>query len=330
VSASVTKSLTQAILGQLDQHNIQLDPALKAQLDKCRTEPRLPMPLQDALWRTLDAQRQPGLGLNIGASMLPQHFDTIGFLLVSSPSLSRAVDSLVDYSPIIGEGGKFSKLYTQSGWQLRYDAHFTDAVALRIEAIFASISVGAHWVAGKRITPVQIKFKHAQQTDIAAYNKVFGHADIQFSQAYNAMVFSDSDWNINQREVNPAVQAQMLALAKQQLTQLQPQNVVEKVSLLLTNQPWMTRAQLAASLAVSERTLSRKLSHGGACYKTLAQNIRKQYALTQVNNHEVTQASLADYLGYSDESAFAKAFKRWTGLGFRAYRQKHSLGRQRS
>jgi AraC-like DNA-binding protein len=59
----------------------------------------------------------------------------------------------------------------------------------------------------------------------------------------------------------------------------------------------------------------------------MAQTIRKQHALNQIQKPEVTQASLAQYLGYNDESAFAKAFKRWTGIGFRAYREKLFLAK---
>lgn len=72
---------------------------------------------------------------------------------------------------------------------------------------------------------------------------------------------------------------------------------------------------------MSERTLSRKLLAEGLSYKSIASDIRKQHALEQVTKPGTTQAGLADYLGYHDESAFAKAFKRWTGMGFRQYRQ---------
>lgn len=326
MAASVTKSFTQAILCQLDRQGIKLDASLLTQLDNYNSKPRLPMQVQDTRWRALEVLRMPELGLRIGTSMLPQHFDTIGFLLLSSPSLSSAVDGLVDYSPIIGEGGKFSKSHTESGWQLRYDAQFVDAIELRIEAIFSSITQGARWITGKPVAPVCIKFKHGQHNNIAAYRHVFGNAEMLFNQPHNAIIFSDNDWTMSEREVNPAVQTQMIALAQQQLTQLQPQNMIDKVTLLLSNQPWLNRAQLAARLALSERSLSRQLQHAGTNYQNLAQHIRKHYAIAQIKNENVTQASLAKELGYNDESAFAKAFKRWTGLGFREFRQQDSRG----
>lgn len=322
MSASVTQSFTHAILNQLQQLGIHISPPLLTLIRQHNEQGRLPLAIQDSLWMELESHRIEGLGLKIGLSMLPQNFDSIGFLLLSSPSLSVAVDSLINYSPIIGEGGVFAKAHTKEGWCLQYEAIFTSAVSMRIEAIFSSIATGARWVAGKNITPVAVYFSHEPQAPVTLYKQAFGDARVCFNQPQNAVVYDEVDWHFRQREVNSAVQAQMLSLANQQLTQLKPQTFVEQVSALLTHQPWLSRAQIAASLAVSERTLQRRLSDLNVNYQILSQDIRKQHALAQITKPNITQASLAEYLGYSDESAFAKAFKRWTGMGFREYRLK--------
>ncbi|GGW94116.1 AraC family transcriptional regulator [Alteromonas halophila] len=323
MTASVTHSYTNAILHYLSVHNIPLDSDLRYDIDSYNDADRLPMALQDALWQFLDHLGQPAIGLDIGMEMLPQNFDTMGFLLLTSPSLSVAVESLLNYSPLIGEGGTFTRTHTARGWQLCYEPQFTVAVPLRIEAIFASIASGTRWVAGKNITPVSVHFRHRQQAERTRYRQVFGSAALQFESHSNAIVYADSDWHFKQRDVNPAVQAQMLALARQQLAQLKPTTFSEQVSALLTTQPWLSRAQVAASLAMSERTLTRRLSSQGMSFQTLVNTIRKQYALEHICQANVTQASLAEHLGYSDEQAFAKAFRRWTGLGFKAYQRKH-------
>ncbi|WJG10279.1 AraC family transcriptional regulator [Aliiglaciecola sp. LCG003] len=323
MDASVTQSFTWAIMRHIEQLDIPITSQLKQQINQYDGALRLPMALQDELWQSLAAENDPSLGLTIGLSMLPQSLDTMGFLLLSSPSLGVAVDSLVNYSSLVGEGGSFSKSHGKQGWKLSYEARFSAAVSLRIEAIMASIVAGARWVSGKDIAPVAVYFKHARQTDLALYNRVFNNAKVHFGQKQNAIVYADDDWNFKQREVNPVVQAQMLDLARQQLAQLKPQNFPAKVQALLIRQPWLSRSQLATSLAISERTLSRKLLAEGLSYQSISHDIRKQHALEQVTKPGTTQAGLADYLGYHDESAFAKAFKRWTGMGFRQYRQHH-------
>ncbi|RUO55539.1 AraC family transcriptional regulator [Pseudidiomarina homiensis] len=324
--ASVTQSFTHAIVQQLTQLGVTLPDKLRQQLTQQQGQQRLPLALQDELWQSLEQLQRPELGLQIGMALQPQHFDTIGFLLLSSPSLSTAVESLVNYSSLIGEGGTFSKAKSAQGWQVGYDDHFNVAVALRIEAIFASIARGAQWVAGKSIMPVQVHFKHPQQTAMALYQQAFGTADISFEQAHNTITYSEGDWSFRQQQVNPALQTQMLELAKQQLAQLQPQSLTERVEALLQRQPWLSRTQLATSLAVSERTLARHLAAAHTSYNALSQQVKKQLALQQVCQPQTTQSSLADFLGYSDEQAFAKAFRRWTGMSFSEFRLQHNKG----
>lgn len=322
MAASVTQSFTQAILSQLAQLDIHLEDKLLANIQQYEGEERLPLMLQDKLWLEVEEHGTKGIGMHIGLAMQPQNFDTMGFLLLSSPSLSVAVDSLINYSPLIGEGGQFAKIRNEQGWGVRYEPRFTAAVDVRIEVIMTGIATGARWVAGKNITPIAVHFTHSQQAPSALYSEVFGGAEIRFNQTQNAIMYSDTDWHFKQREVNAAIQAQMLELANQQLNQLTPHSFTEKVEALLTNQPWLTRSQIATSLAVSERTLLRRLQETETNYSNIAQNIRKQHALSQIQKPGVTQESLAQYLGYNDASAFAKAFKRWTGLGFRAYKEK--------
>jgi AraC-like DNA-binding protein len=319
--ASVTQSFTHAIVLQLAQLGVTLPSDLAQQITQQHGQQRLPLAVQDAMWQSLEQLQRPQLGLHIGMALQPQHFDTIGFLLLSSPSLSTAVESLVNYSSLIGEGGTFHTAKVTHGWQIRYEDHFTVAVALRIEAIFASIATGARWVASKPITPIEVRFKHPQQNSSEQYRQAFGTAELLFEQSQNSITYSESDWHFRQREVNPAVQAQMLELAKQQLAQLQSQSLPERVEALLQRQPWLTRTQLAASLAVSERTLARHLAATNTSYNALAQQIKKQLALRHAEQPQTTQASLADLLGYSDEQAFAKAFKRWTGKSFSDFRR---------
>ncbi|MEE4246194.1 MAG: AraC family transcriptional regulator ligand-binding domain-containing protein [Kangiellaceae bacterium] len=319
--ASVTPSFTRAIISHLDAFDIQVDDDLMAQIEASNANERLPMALQDALWQFLADKHQPNLGLSIGLAMKPESFDTLGFLLLTSPSLAVAVESLINYSPLIGEGGKFHKANNKQRWTVAYQPFFSVAVALRVEAIFASIVTGARWVAGKNITPVAVHFRHSASADPALYQQVFGDADIVFAAEQNCIVYSDSDWHFKQKSINPAVQKQMLELANYQLGQLQTTSVIDKVESLLTHQPWLSRAQIAASLAMSERTLSRKLAASGNTFKALAQSIKMTIAEQRVMNSDTTQAELADYLGYHDESAFSKAFKRWSGKSFREFKR---------
>ncbi len=66
-------------------------------------------------------------------------------------------------------------------------------------------------------------------------------------------------------------------------------------------------------LHMSRWTLTRRLKNEGTTFKTLLEGIRKEFALTYLKRETLTLAEIAFLLGYSETSAFQRAFKKWTG-----------------
>lgn len=318
---SVTPGFSKAILQILPSLGVSVDAALIAQIHQFSSESRLPMVLQDALWQALTDLNDNELGLRIGLGLKPDSYDMLGFLLFSCPTLGSAVDSLIAYSALIGEGGKFSKSHSEQGWRITFDTYFSQIIPIRIEAVLACVACGAKWISGAPIKPKVVAFTHPQQGLIEAYQAVFGDAKLLFDASSNYLIYHNDDWQLQQRSVNVAVQQQMQSLAEQQLKQLQPQSIVDKVRVILAKQPNLNRKQISSILAMSERHLNRKLAEQNTTYKTLSDEIRKAIAEKLIKQGNANQAHLALYFGYADESAFAKAFKRWTGVGFKQYKE---------
>jgi AraC-like DNA-binding protein len=49
--------------------------------------------------------------------------------------------------------------------------------------------------------------------------------------------------------------------------------------------------------------------------------VKKHCAIELVEQDQLTQTELTEHLGYADESAFSKLFRRWTGMGIREFRR---------
>lgn len=88
-------------------------------------------------------------------------------------------------------------------------------------------------------------------------------------------------------------------------------------------QPRVT--QVARSLGMGERTLQRRLSERGLTFNDVVDQVRERLARQNVARDGVTLTEVAFLLGYSESSAFIRAFRRWTGETPRAYR-KRALG----
>ena len=72
-------------------------------------------------------------------------------------------------------------------------------------------------------------------------------------------------------------------------------------------------SHVARRLAIGGRTLQRRLREYGADFKGLVDDTRRRFALRHLADSEITLTEVAYLLGYSEVSAFNRAFKRWTG-----------------
>src|SRR5262249_1324158 len=79
--------------------------------------------------------------------------------------------------------------------------------------------------------------------------------------------------------------------------------------------------EIARKLGVSQRTLARRLSSEGLTFAGVVQRLKSDLAKRHLANEKLSISEVAWMLGYQDVSAFAHAFKRWTGRAPRAMRR---------
>jgi AraC-like DNA-binding protein len=65
---------------------------------------------------------------------------------------------------------------------------------------------------------------------------------------------------------------------------------------------------------MSERTFQRHLAEEGTTYSDLLADVRRGETLRRLRHRNVTIATIATDLGYSDQATFTRAFRRWTGV----------------
>jgi AraC-like DNA-binding protein len=83
---------------------------------------------------------------------------------------------------------------------------------------------------------------------------------------------------------------------------------------------------VAASCGMSERTLRRQLEAAGTSFRNLVDDVRHQRALELIDEGQTRIGELAHATGYTDPTAFARAFRRWTGLAPVRYLETHQRG----
>lgn len=82
--------------------------------------------------------------------------------------------------------------------------------------------------------------------------------------------------------------------------------------------------ELAEDFYVSPRTLSRRFRKVGVSYRDIVHEVKKEMAMTLLQDLGTPVSVIARRLGYNDPSNFTKAFKLWVGQCPRAYRYAHA------
>ena len=96
-----------------------------------------------------------------------------------------------------------------------------------------------------------------------------------------------------------------------------------RLTTLIRRHPDWPRDRIADSLAMSGRHLNRKLAERATSFRALREQILYQQARDALKASQ-RPADIAERLGFSDESAFARAFRRWSGTTPTRYAQQHN------
>jgi AraC-like DNA-binding protein len=83
----------------------------------------------------------------------------------------------------------------------------------------------------------------------------------------------------------------------------------------------LTPEKVARALAVSRRTLSRRLADESTSFRGILDDVRKEFACALLQDRSLSIADIAFFLQYSEPAAFHRSFRRWTGQTPRAFRE---------
>ncbi|KAF1067957.1 MAG: putative HTH-type transcriptional regulator [Pseudomonas citronellolis] len=76
---------------------------------------------------------------------------------------------------------------------------------------------------------------------------------------------------------------------------------------------WPDLEALCGHFYMAPSTLRRKLAAEGQTYQQLKDQLRRDMAIARLHADDINLADLAHELGFTDTSAFYKAFRKWTG-----------------
>jgi AraC-like DNA-binding protein len=268
------------------------------------------------LWELAEAQSQdPAIAISGQQTAKPAIFGIVGYAMMASPDLLGALERLIRFVRMISELAIID--ITPQG----------DCYRLRLELFAGQRPVGKHrfefdcltlltffrWVVGGKLSPKTVEFIHEAPLNPQAYVDTFG-CPVNFGSTFNGMVFKKDDLRMPLPTSNTLLLDIHDRFAEQELAQRGNKHMTIKVrDMIVQNLPdgEPKREAIASAMCMTERTLSRRLQNEGTSFQDLLNDTRRKLALQYLRQPSLTLAEVAYLLGFSDQSTFFRACKRW-------------------
>jgi AraC-like DNA-binding protein len=171
--------------------------------------------------------------------------------------------------------------------------------------------------------PIRVEFSHEAPADTSEHERIF-RSPVLFRCVGTRMVLSRSVWDQPNAHPDPALCALLEEHAKRLLSEVSRGGFggeVRKTTLAQLRGGTPTLAHVAKRLGMSGRTLQRRLEEEGTSFAELLDELRRGMAQAYLADPQVSISEVSYLLGFSEQSAFQRAFKRWTGLTPRGFRR---------
>ncbi|MCC5640073.1 AraC family transcriptional regulator [Nostoc sp. CHAB 5844] len=286
--------------------------------------------LHSAVWReVIKRTGDENFALHLGEAFHLATFGIVGYVLVNCQTFAEVLEKFSRYTRLFSQGAYIH--FTVADGLVLCDCDIIDDLKnylleqprYAVESTFASLLIATKVLTGKPLYPHAVWFQYPRPGDTSEHERIF-QTGLHFSMPTNRIIFDANCLNWSVLSANSNLLSMFEQHAQTMLDAMNREDdytrkvVQEIVKQLKGNLP--TIEAVARSLAISVRQLQRELQAEDTSYQELLDNTRKELALRHLKNPATPIHDVAFLLGFSEPSAFHRAFKRWTGQTPRAYR----------
>ncbi len=281
-------------------------------------ETRLPTERSRALAKRIFAVLgDPEVGLHAAERFRLEDADLIGYLARHSESPLDALEALPKYARLIGDAA-LCRVTVAEG-RVELCAGLTGGREPLPEAIdfWTAVIVRAmRAITGYRVRLLEVRLARPRPRRTAGYRQAFG-APVTFDAEESALVFGEAELREPFHDSDPSLRRILERRADDVLGALPEAATLEAqvraaIRRRLTHDP-LGLESIALDLGMSERTLRRRLRESGHTYRALLDAVRAERAVALADERRHSVAAIAELVGFADPTAFARAFRRWTG-----------------
>lgn len=268
------------------------------------------------------------LPLRVGGSMRCEDYGAFGLAWKTALNLLGSFERAERYARVLTNVATYQVRTTKQGvLMLLHRDGDRENLGLRLsnEATIASIAAISEEVSTERFHASTIYFKHAAPGTTTAHEKHFGCA-VHFDTDMDALLVSHDLMRAPNQVGDRAIVKFFDRQLDAEMSKLDDDASLERrvrtqVSRALS-QGIPTLSEIASQCGMSGRTLQRRLSDRGYSFQAVVDESRRELAERLLRETSYPLAEVSFLTGFSEQSAFSRAFKRWAGQTPRSFRVK--------
>jgi AraC-like DNA-binding protein len=284
--------------------------------DADMTDPDVRVPCETFGQIVARAQQErftPNLALELARVTPMGAYPLLDYLVLTSDSIGAGVRQLACYLRLVGNPVVLTA--DDSVNPVRVETAGT-ALPFSVEYSVSLMVLHFRDETDGRFAPASVAFQHAPD-DVGGFARAFG-CPVLARSSWSGMNVAPDAWRMPLRRRDPVLRQVLETQANAMLAKMPARTglaleVQRALSACIIGGD--TRiATLARGLAMSDRTLQRRLTAEGVSYQELLDEVRKETAGRHISEPRLAIGEVAYLLGYSEPAPFHRAFKRWYGI----------------
>ena len=285
---------------------------------------RYPSTRITAAWERADALlADPCLGLDAADAWRPSDYHAVGYAMLASRSVRRAIERMVRYFRIINDMAGFEMATTPQRLTVTFVPPPGPALPATLEqarwALILSLCRAIH---DGPFDPLEVTL---QQPAPACRDRIEAsfRCPVRFRASAGSMAFDRESAEKPLVNASRELAVTNDRIAVEFLARMQSDDLLSRVkAAILEHLPSGVPSDedIAGALYLSTRTLQRKLREEGTTFSDIVGAVRRELAEAYLRDRSLSLTEISYLLGFGDTSSFSRAFKRWTGAAPSGYR----------
>ncbi len=266
----------------------------------------------------------PGFPFRYAEALHPDDLGALGLALKTAPTIRAALERLVRYVLVLSDTLRYELVAEPGGsvFVLVGRPHHRPGAAIANECALAAATSILRVIGDITLEPTLVEFRHRAPGTTRPHTEFFG-CPVRFESGLNGIHVDDEHLEHTPVLADDGLSSYLLARLDDLTARKAQRSVVDDVRAAIADvlpEGPPSKSQIARRLATSERTLHRQLAERDESFQTIATRVRREAAESLLTTTHHSIADIAFLTGFSDQTAFTRAFKRWTGTTPAAFR----------